>query len=152
MEKIQRSNLQPIFRPMEPGDGSKLAALFRANPDNGRIAISPRYQVDPYQAIQIQHPTSCGLVAEIQNEVIGFGLVRFGTCWVNGTERPYAWLNSLMVDAAFREQGVGKELALRRVALARERVGKQGLILTSVQSQNTASFTIAKKWADAPIG
>ena len=137
---------------MEPGDGSKLAALFRANPDNGRIAISPRYQVDPYQAIQIQHPTSCGLVAEIQNEVIGFGLVRFGTCWVNGTERPYAWLNSLMVDAAFREQGVGKELALRRVALARERVGKQGLILTSVQSQNTASFTIAKKWADAPIG
>ncbi|MCA9918703.1 MAG: GNAT family N-acetyltransferase [Anaerolineales bacterium] len=152
MNKIHRSNLQPIFRLMEPGDGPKLVILFRENPDDGRIAISPRYQIDPYQAIQIQHPTSCGLIAEIQNKIIGFALVRFGVCQVDGAERPYAWLNSLMVDSAYRQQGLGKELALRRVALARERVGEHGLILTSVQSQNTASLAIAKKWAGEQIG
>lgn len=152
MNKMHRSNLQPIFRLMEPGDGPKLVTLFRENPDDGRIAISPRYQIDPYQAVQIQHPTSCGLVAEIQNKIIGFGLVRFGVCQVDGAERPYAWLNSLMVDSAYRQQGFGKELALRRVALARERVGEHGLILTSVQSQNTASLAIAEKWADRQIG
>ena len=152
MNKMHRSNLQPIFRSMKPGDGPKLVTLFRENPDNGRIAISPRYQIDPYQAIQIQHPTSCGLVAEAQGKIVGFGLVRFGSCQIDGAERPYAWLNSLMVDTAFRQQGVGKELALRRVALARERVGEHGLILTSVQSQNTASLAIGEKWAAEQIG
>ena len=84
MDKIQRSKLQPFFRSMEPGDGPKLAALFRASPDDGRIAISPRYQIDPCQAVQIQHPTSCGLVAEIQNKIIGFGI-----CQIDGEERPF---------------------------------------------------------------
>lgn len=152
MDSDQRSNLQPIFRSMEPGDGPKLAALFRANPDNGRIAISPQYQIDPYQALQIQYPSTCGLVAERRGKIIGFGLVRFGVCQVNGKERPYAWLNSLMVDTDHRQQGLGKELALRRVALARERVGEQGLILTSVQSKNMASLAIAEQWADLSIG
>jgi hypothetical protein len=57
-----------------------------------------------------------------------------------------------MVDSAYRQQGLGKELALRRVALARERLGEQGVILTSVQSHNMASLAIAEKWADAPMG
>ncbi|GJM40425.1 MAG: hypothetical protein DHS20C20_07070 [Ardenticatenaceae bacterium] len=152
MDKIQRSKLQPIIRSMEPGDGPKLAALFRANPDDGRIAISPRYQIDPYQAIKIQQPTSCGLVAEIQNKIVGFGLVRFGVCQVNGEERPYAWLNSLIVDSAHRGQGIGTELAKKRVKLARDRVGGKGLILTSVQSNNEASLAIAKKWANNQLG
>ena len=152
MDTIRHSNAQPIIRSIEPRDGPKLAALFRANPDNGRIAISPRYQIDPYQALQIQYPSACSLVATSQGKLIGFGLVRFGICRVNGRERPYAWLNTLMVDAAYRYQGLGKELALRRVALAQERVGGQGLILTSVQSHNTVSLAIAEKWADEKIG
>lgn len=152
MNAIQQSKIQPTFRGLEPDDGTELSVLFRSNPDGGRIAISPRYQIDPYQALQIQYPSTCGLVAEVHGKFVGFGLVRFGVCRVNGRERPYAWLNTLTVNAAYRQQGLGKALALRRVALAQERVGEQGLILTSVQSHNMASLAIAEKWADEQIG
>jgi hypothetical protein len=91
-------------------------------------------------------------VAEVQAQIVGFGLVRFGICQSEGQARPYAWLNSLMVDSTYRQQGIGGELALRRIALARERIGDFGLILTSVQSSNTASLATAKKWGARPIG
>jgi hypothetical protein len=43
---------------MLPNDGLQLAALFQANPDNGRFAISPHYQIDPYKALLTQQPNT----------------------------------------------------------------------------------------------
>lgn len=152
MVTIQRSKHQPNFRYMEPVDGEKLSALFDSNPDNGRIAITPRYQLDPYQALLIQHPKMCGILAEVRDRIVGLGLLRFGICRVEGQLHPYAWLNSLIVDSDYRQQGIGTELALRRVALARERVGEDGLLLTSIQSSNRASLAIAQKWTHYHVG
>ncbi len=153
--KINQRSEQPsllAFRSMMPSDGAQLATLFQTAPDNGRFAISPHYQIDPYKALLAQAPTTVGVVAESKERLVGIGLIRFGHCYVDGHNRPYAWLNSLLVHPANRQNGIGTELARRRIALARNRVGEDGVIFASVQSNNEASLNITEMWSDSQIG
>lgn len=149
-----RSNTQPdlIVRLLQPSDGPKLRQLFESSPDNGRFAINACYQIDPYQAIQALHADTIGVVAEIQGSLVGLGLVEFGDCCVSGEKRSYASLHSLLVHPSHRNQGIANRLAQERIALARERIGEGGLILASIQENNSASLLAAQKWSQQQVG
>ncbi|MAU00641.1 MAG: hypothetical protein CL608_26145 [Anaerolineaceae bacterium] len=149
-----RSNTQPdlIIRLLQPNDGPELIQLFESSPDNGRFAINARYQIDPYQAIHALHSDTIGIAAEIQGSLVGLGLVEFGDCCVRGERRPYASLHSLLVHPSYRNKGIAKRLAQERITLARERIGESGLILASIQENNSASLSVAQKWSQQQVG
>lgn len=153
MDTLQ-NNTQPdfIIRLLQPGDGPKFLRLFESSPDDGRFAINARYQIDPYQAIHALHPDTIGVVAEIQGSLIGLGLIEFGDCCVRGEKRPYASFHSLLVHPSYRNKGIAKRLAQQRIALARERIGESGLILASIQENNSASLSVAQKWSQQQVG
>ena len=153
MATIQ-SSTQPnlIIRPLKPSDGSALIQLFESSPDNGRFSINACYQIDPYQAIHALHADTVGVVAETEEGLTGVGLVKFGDCCVGGQKRPYAWLHSLLVHPNHRNKGIATRLAQERIALARERVGQNGLVLASIQEKNAVSHSVAQKWSQQQVG
>lgn len=148
------SNTQPdlIIRLLQPNDGPELIQLFESSPDNGRFAVNARYQIDPYQAIHGLHSDTISVVAEIQGSLVGIGLIEFGDCCVRGEKCPYASLHSLLVHPNYRNKGIAKRLARERITLAHERNGKSGLILASIQENNSASLSVAQKWSEQQVG
>ena len=114
------------LRRLESTDGKALAELFSFSPDGGQFAISPRYQIDPYQALIELAPDSAGIVAERTDtgEIVGVGLVQIGDRFLAG---PCAALHSLTVHPSYRQQGIATRLAQWRIAYAREQMGEGGL-------------------------
>jgi len=136
------------LRRLESTDGEALATLFSFSPDGGQFSISPRYQIDPYQALIDLAPNSAGVVAELLDtgEIVGVGLVQIENRLLAGTPVACAALHSLTVHPSYRQQGIASRLAAWRVAYAREQVGQGGAILAFIQKGNSGSLATSEKW------
>ncbi len=136
------------LRRLEAADGKALENLFSFSPDGGQFAISPRYQIDPYQALIKLAPNSAGAVAERidTGEIVGVGLVQIEDRFLAGTLTPCAALHSLTVHPSYRQQGIATRLAEWRIAYAREQMGEGGVILAFIQKGNSGSLAAAEKW------
>ncbi len=136
------------LRRLEAADGKALENLFSFSPDGGQFAISPRYQIDPYQALIELAPNSAGVVAELADtgEIVGVGLVQIEGRLLAGTLVPCAALHSLTVHPSYRQQGIATRLAEWRIAYAREQMGEGGVILAFIQKGNSGSLAAAEKW------
>lgn len=136
------------LRPMVPEDGEALVELSLASPDTGQIQIAPRYHVDAYEAVVGLDSDVLGVVAELpeSGEVVGSGFVSFERLCYEGALRECAWLHGLQVHPDYRRKGIATRLVEWRVQLARERIGKEGIIGASIQKGNEGSFAVAQSW------
>ena len=130
------------LRPMIPADGEAFAALSRACPDTGLVRAAARYHIDPLRALEALRPDTMVLCADSAS---GVGLaaaacVSFGELRIDGSVRPHGLFHTLMVHPAERGRGLGSELTGQCTALARERLGPEGVILAHVQDGNVGSL------------
>lgn len=134
---------------MSPADGQELSDLYQASPDTGQIQIAPLYHLDAYAAFIAVRPSAIGVVAESPDfeGFVGAGFVHFGQCYFEDELRDYASLSGVVVHPDYRRRGIASRLAEWRVECARQRLGDNGLILASIQKQNTGSFVVAEKWS-----
>ena len=84
--------------------------------------------------------------------MIGLGTVSFGHCQFEGQVRRFALLENLHVHPDFRRQGVAKQLTRWRIARARERIGKEGVMLATIQQDNLGSLANARQWCRQRVG
>jgi len=82
---------------------------------------------------------------------MGMGLVTFGECWYEGELRPCAYLGGLSVHPDYRRRGIASNLAAWRVALARERLGKDCVIFAGIQGGNVGSLRTAESWSNLRV-
>jgi GNAT superfamily N-acetyltransferase len=141
---------------MQPADGAALKALMEGDPVTpGQMSMTTEFLIDPYQAWAALKPDMVGVVAEAPDDpgqLIGSATVAFDPIQYNGQALPSAFLENLKVHHAYRGRGLGTQLAQRRVAIARERFGDQGVILTGTTADNTASLATMKKWCNQFAG
>jgi GNAT superfamily N-acetyltransferase len=137
------------LRPIVPEDGDALAALLAKSADGGRYAVSSRFQIAPWRALQAIHGEFDGVVAEAggADGLVGAGLARYGRATFEGALRSYALLNTLVVHPDHRRRGLAAELAAWRVAHARARMGEGGVLCAGIQAGNTASVKTAARWS-----
>ncbi|MDX1614696.1 MAG: GNAT family N-acetyltransferase [Candidatus Promineifilaceae bacterium] len=138
------------LRPMNGQDGPALEQLDRATPDSGRIGFATEHHFDYVATQRALRPNFVGLVAEADGHagLVGSAMMSFGQCQVEGQARPYAYLGGLGVHPDFRRRGIGSSLARRRVELARQRFGDQGIIFAGIQGGNEGSVQVAMTWAN----
>lgn len=133
------------LREMKPTDSMAVSNLVT---DMGGF-MSTHFVVDAYRAmIEFAELRTQAVVAEADGHdgLAGVASVRFGTCQFNGDVLPFAFLDSLKVDARFRRQGLGAQLAQWRVDRARAEFGDQGVLLSGTTTDNIASQNTMKKW------
>ena len=138
------------IRLMLPSDSPALEALENKTVDTGRVGFKTSY-IQPYYAIQqALRRDFTGLVAEVPGYegLVGTGIMSFGKCQIEGEVHPFAYFGGLGVHEDFRRMGIASALAARRVELARERIGPNGIILAGVQAGNEGSLKTAMKWAN----
>jgi len=125
-----------------------LTHLLQTSPDAGQIQIAPFYHLDAFTAFSLQNKDALGVIAEDPetSEIVGAGFISFGNGNVLGEQRRYAALKGLVVHPAYRKQGIGKQLAHKRLELARDRLGSDGFIIATIQKNNAASLSVASKW------
>jgi GNAT superfamily N-acetyltransferase len=136
------------LRQLIPGDGEAYSSLLANSPDTGRISTAQHYNLDAYQALKTIHGNFVGVVAEHTGfrGFVGAGLIRFGECNYEGENRPYAFLNTLVVHPDFRRRGIASQLAKWRLEYARNRIGRDGIIWAIIQRGNIGSELTARKW------
>lgn len=137
------------LRPVAPSDGQAIADLLARSADSGAFQVSSRFKIDPWRALCAIHGEFDGVVAEAADApgLAGCGLVRYGHAMLEDVMRPFALLNTLVVDPAHRRQGLAKELADWRIAHARARIGPEGFIFAGIQGGNEGSVRTASRWA-----
>jgi GNAT superfamily N-acetyltransferase len=142
------------LREVRPDDGEALRVLSALSPDGGRFAISPEFQINPYDVFFKLGSDTTGVLAEIPQTgaVVGFGLVDIQERYLNETLLPCATLHSLNVHPAYRRQGVATQLGRWRIEYAEKRIGAEGGILALIQRGNAGSLAAAQKWKAKPIG
>src|SRR6185295_3750903 len=106
------------------------------------------------EEFEAQHPTSFGVVAVAPGSP---GLAGMATAFVDevtidGRVVPCAHLENLKVRHDLRRQGLGSRLADWRIVEARRRFGGEGVIMTMIDSTNTASLATAAKWSSQVLG
>lgn len=141
--------LSPInLRLLTPRDYPGLTSLLQTSPDAGQIQIAPYYYLDAYTSFTLQNKDAVGVIAEDTetNEIAGAGFISFGRGNVSAGQKNYAFLKGLVVHPTYRRQGIGAQLASKRLQLARERLGSDGLIIATIQKSNAASLSVAGKW------
>lgn len=144
-----KNNLSFSLRILTPEDSLKYGKLIRESPDTGTIRVSQQFEIDPYTAVINARPGSIGVVAEAPeyDGFIGSGLVQLGRCQWEGSDIPYALLNTLVVHPNFRRRGVASQLAKWREDYARQYFGEEGgVTFAIIQKNNTGSELTAKKW------
>jgi predicted N-acetyltransferase YhbS len=142
------------LRQMEPSDGPAIDELMRNEARTTSMAISTRYSVDLYDALIAQHPTTFGVVATSPGTE---GLVGVATAYTNevdvgGQPYPAAHLENLKVRHDFRRQGLGGRLAEWRIAEARRRFGREGIVTTGIEVSNAGSLATARRWSTQLLG
>lgn len=135
------------FRPMAATDGEGLADLSRACPDTGLVRASVRYEIDPYLALLALRPDTIGLVADAPGSagLAGAACVSFSECELDGQRRPCALFHSLMIHPDHRKRGLASDLTRECVALARARLGPEGVIFAHVQDGNAGSLKAIRR-------
>lgn len=137
------------LRPLTRDDAGAFAALLARSAGAGRFQTSSRFVVDPWLALQALHAPFDAVVAEVDGHpgLAGCGIVRYGRFRYEGVLRPFAFLNTLVVDPAQRRRGLASALAAWRVARARERNGADGVVYAGIQGGNAGSERTAARWA-----
>lgn len=148
IEKKNAATPPASFRLATPRDYPGLTQLLQTSPDAGQIQIAPFYHLDAYTSFTLQNKDALGVIAEDPetNEIVGAGFISFGTSNVVGGSISYASLKGLVVHPTYRKRGIGAQLASKRLKLARERLGSDGLIIATIQKNNAASLSVAGKW------
>lgn len=134
------------MRPMRPSDSAALIKLISDNDGD----MTTRFSLDAYTAIvDGTEFRTIGVVAEHvgSDGIVGMGTVRFGESQFNGDTLPMAFLDGLKVQKDFRGQGLGYQIAEWRIQHALQTLGDRCIILTGMQKDNLASYSVAKKWA-----
>jgi GNAT superfamily N-acetyltransferase len=80
------------------------------------------------------------------------GTARFSRVQYNGQMLPLAFLDNLKVRDEFSGQGLGYQIADWSIQQAREALGEECIIATSMLQDNHASRGVAKKWCREFIG
>lgn len=134
-------------------DGDAVATLFEESPDEGAISFTPRFTADAYTFYAGLRPETTGFLAEAPDgRLAGVGFVSLIDARVDGRLRPTGLLNALAVHPDYRGRGLGKRLARRRIAFARDRLGEGAVAFANVQNGNAPSRAVAKSWADGFAG
>ena len=147
-EKKNVATPPATLRQLTPRDYPGLTQLLQTSPDAGQIQIAPFYHLDAYTSFTLQNKDALGVIAEDPetSEIVGAGFISFGTGNVSGEPINYASLKGLVVHPTYRKRGIGAQLASKRLQLARERLGSDGLIIATIQKNNAASLSVAGKW------
>jgi GNAT superfamily N-acetyltransferase len=137
------------LRPLVATDGPALAELGEQTPDTGAVAFHSQFLHDPMACLLALRPGTIGVVAEAPDGdgLAGIGLMSFGRFQFEGVVRPFAYLYGLSVHPRYRRLGLGSQIGARRVAIANERYGEDGVILAAIQSGNIGSLAVADTWS-----
>ena len=142
--------MRPEFslRQLYPQDGQALGNLMDDSLDTGRISTAFHFMINTYEALRAMQGDFIGVVAAspIYEGLVGGCLARFGQCQFEGHLRPYALLNSLVVDPGFRGKGVGSALVGSLVDTSRNRLGDEGIIWALIQQGNIGSVRTVGKY------
>jgi GNAT superfamily N-acetyltransferase len=137
------------LRDMVATDGPAIAALGEQTPDTGAVAFQSQFHYDPFACLLALRPSTVGVVAEAPDGdgLAGMGLMSFGDFQYQGAVRPFAYLYSLSVHPRYRRIGLASQIGARRVELARERFGEDGVVLAGIQGGNIGSLRVANTWS-----
>jgi predicted N-acetyltransferase YhbS len=142
------------LRPMASGDGPAMDRLLREEAQTTAIALTTYYRHDVVASLLAQHPTLFGVVAEVPGEdrLAGMATAFMQDLTVGG--RPYrtAFLENLKVRSDLRRQGLGGRLAAWRIEEAERRAGGELVVMTVMDSTNTASLATARQWSTQILG
>lgn len=152
-----------VVRPLTEMDGPALAGLTFSVDDAGLIRYTANYQVDAIRAVQAIGGHAEGMVATLgdSGRLIGLELVRYGRCWYEGQERPYAMLGNLIVHPNYRRQGIGTRICNTLLETANARLdamsqaeygGAPGVAFTNYQERNPAVQRILARIPSATVG
>ena len=152
--KLDDMNTGIAYRQLEDTDGAAFAELSENSPDTGIVGVVPKYHIDAFQEISLNHENVIGVVANTSGfqGIVGAGLIGFGKCFFEDNYVDYALLHSLIVHPEFRRQGIATELANRRYKLALEKIGNDALILAGIQKGNSGSLATSQKWCQQISG
>jgi GNAT superfamily N-acetyltransferase len=150
----QNSDVQFTLRPFEPADGPALGALLAAEAATTAMAMTTRYHHDVYASLLVQHPDVIGVVATAPGYqgLVGMATAFLDEVQVEGQLYPRAQLENLKVSHAVRRRGLGRQLAAWRIAEARRRFGRPGVVMAGVEGTNAASLATARSWANQILG
>lgn len=142
------------LRALEPTDGPGLDALLTSQALSTAVAITTRYRYDVVASLMAQHPTLYGVVATAPgiDGLVGMATAYIDQVQVEGDMFPSAHLENLKVHHDVRRMGLGQRLAEWRIAEARRRFGRPGVIVTGVEATNVGSLATAAKWASQTLG
>lgn len=139
------------LRAMQPFDSPEIVHL---NTDLGGD-LTTRFLIDPYTAIATgTEYRTVGVVVETAEYegLVGMGTTRFSMVQYNGKMLPLAFLDNLKVRDEFSGQGLGYQIVYWSIKQAREALGEECIIVTSMLQDNHASRGVAKKWCREFIG
>jgi GNAT superfamily N-acetyltransferase len=113
------------------------------------VAFHSQFLHDPIACLLALRPGTVGVVAEAPggDGLAGIGLMSFGRFHFEGAVRPFAYLYGLSVHPRYRRLGLGSQIGARRVAIASERFGEDGVIVAGIQSGNIGSLAVAETWS-----
>ena len=136
------------LRELAAADGPAIGRLFDDSPDTGMIRFRPVFQVDPYVALTYGGRES-GVVVERDDGagLVGLGLVAIDGLVIRGRSTPFALLHSLVVHPDARRQGVARAIIAWRRARAEEHLGRDAILVATIQRSNEGSFRAASGWA-----
>lgn len=137
---------QITLREMQPSDSAAVSKLI-ADPYG---FITTHFLIDAYTAITAgTEDRTSGVVAECEGYegLVGMSTVRFGQGLYNGQLLPFAGLDSLQVEQAFRGQGVGRQLVEWCLNRTRAEYGAACARFSGTTTDNHASRATLKSWA-----
>lgn len=132
------------LQPFQPQHYQDFEHLEQISADGGAVSVRTRHLVPLAERFEQR---SKGIVAVSEGSVVGAAFVSYWHLSVNGTVRPTAFLNSLVVHPDFRGKGIAGQLTRRRIDDARADLGADTLLLATIQSGNAPSIANARRWA-----
>jgi GNAT superfamily N-acetyltransferase len=136
------------LRPMLPSDGPAIKELMENDPESPGMSITTRFLADPYDVWCTLKPRMIGAVVDAPDgeSVIGVETMAFEDVQFNGRVLTAGFLENMKVHHAYRGQGIASSLSYWLIDVARERYGKDCVIVSVTSTQNTASLETMKKW------
>ena len=136
------------LQPFQPEHYQGFEHLQEISADGGAVSGRTHHLVPLSERID---QNSKGIVAVTDGNVVGAALVSYWQLSFNGTMRPAAYLNSLVVHPEFRGKGIAGRLTRRRIDDARADLGADIVLLANIQSGNTPSVANARRWAKTVV-
>ncbi|MEN8173910.1 MAG: GNAT family N-acetyltransferase [Chloroflexota bacterium] len=142
------------LRQLSPQDSLAFGNLMETSPDTGRFSNAAHFEIDPFEALRTMQHDFVGVVAETPAHagIVGACLARFGQAQFEGRLRPYALINSLVVDPSYRRQGLASALVGWVVNHSRTHLGDEAVLWALIQQGNVGSVRSVGKYLRQFIG